>query len=171
MGADYPKGQATTSRQLKSCHPSGFAGDIRVWRTCNEAIRVSPGHAKITWCSIEEGSDSYICWRELKPVKFMITTVALTLLMPLELWCLKSFKLYIWKDVYQNDNNGCFWMIGIMNNLFSSFILFNSPKCPIIKLYIIIWLANKHTMSFKKKKKKRYSWSFSQCHSNAPKRW
>ena len=27
MGADHQKNQAMTSRQLKSCHPSGFAGD------------------------------------------------------------------------------------------------------------------------------------------------
>ena len=30
------------------------------WHACNEAIRVSPSQPKIAWCSIEEGSDSYM---------------------------------------------------------------------------------------------------------------
>ena len=74
-------------------------------------LRVSPGQPKITWHSIEEGSDSYICWRELKPVKFMIITAAVTIFMPLELLCLKIFKLYIWKDMHQNVNSGFLWVI------------------------------------------------------------
>jgi len=91
-------------------------------------LRVSPGQPKITWHSIEEGSDSYICWRELKPVKFMIITAAVTIFMPLELLCLKIFKLYIWKDMHQNVNSGCFWMIGIMNDSFFFLYIFYFPQ-------------------------------------------
>ena len=98
---------------------------------------MSPGQPKVTWRSIEEGSDSYICWRELKPVKFMRITAVVTIFMPLELLCLKNFKLYIWKDMHQNVNSGCFWMIGIMNDSFFSFTFFTSPKCPVTKFYII----------------------------------
>lgn len=115
-------------------------------------LRVSPGQPKITWCSIEEGSDSYIWWRALKPMKFMIITAVVTIFMPLEL-CLKFFKLCIWKDMHQNVNSGCFWMIGIMNDSFFSFTFFTSPKCPVTTFYIIdiMWPANTHTMLYLKR--------------------
>ena len=46
---------------------------------------MSPSQPKIAWCGIEEGSDSYICWRELKIVKFTIITAVVTIFTPLEL--------------------------------------------------------------------------------------